>query len=142
MTAKLKAVANSLGLPFGDRTMTYNSRLAQELGKWAEAQGKGDEFHHAVFRVYLAEGKNIGKIPILIEVAESVDLDGKEALKIIQDRTFRQAVDLDWTRTYELKITAAPTFVINHEVLVGAQNYEALEMLLRSHHVTKKRPKV
>ena len=31
--ARLKRVAGELGLPFGDRPMTYNSRLAQELGK-------------------------------------------------------------------------------------------------------------
>ncbi len=37
--ARLKAVARELGLPFGDRAMTYNSRLAQELGHWAETEG-------------------------------------------------------------------------------------------------------
>jgi predicted DsbA family dithiol-disulfide isomerase len=31
------------------RKKTYNSRLAQELGKWAETKGKGDEYHDAVF---------------------------------------------------------------------------------------------
>ena len=33
------------GLPYGSRTMTYNSRLAQELGKWAETQPGGDKIH-------------------------------------------------------------------------------------------------
>lgn len=28
-------------LPFSQRTMTYNSRLAQELAKWAESQDGG-----------------------------------------------------------------------------------------------------
>ena len=34
--AHLKQVASVLGLPFGDRKMTYNSRLAQELGKYGQ----------------------------------------------------------------------------------------------------------
>jgi predicted DsbA family dithiol-disulfide isomerase len=42
---RLKQVADELGLPLGDRKMTFNSRLAQELAKWAESKGKGDEFH-------------------------------------------------------------------------------------------------
>ena len=32
MMTHLKQVSSGLGLPFGDRKMTYNSRLAQELG--------------------------------------------------------------------------------------------------------------
>ena len=39
--ARLKSVARAEGLPFGNREMTYNSRPAQELGKWAESRGEG-----------------------------------------------------------------------------------------------------
>ena len=62
MLAHMKNVAEGLGLPFGNREKTYNSRMAQELGKWAESLGRGDEFHHAIFRAYFAEGRNIGNI--------------------------------------------------------------------------------
>jgi predicted DsbA family dithiol-disulfide isomerase len=40
---RLKKAARELGLPWSDREMTYNSRLAQELGKWAEQEGRGDD---------------------------------------------------------------------------------------------------
>ncbi len=39
LVQQLRKTALDLGLPFGDRTMTYNSRLAQELSKWAAAEG-------------------------------------------------------------------------------------------------------
>jgi predicted DsbA family dithiol-disulfide isomerase len=65
MLARMRNIAGELGLPFGDRQKTYNSRLAQELGKWAESQGKGDEFHDAAFRAYFAEGLNIGDTMML-----------------------------------------------------------------------------
>jgi predicted DsbA family dithiol-disulfide isomerase len=54
--ARLKKVARELDLPWGERKKTYNSRLAQELGKWAETKGKGDEYHDAVFRAYFVDG--------------------------------------------------------------------------------------
>ena len=38
------------GLPFSQRAMTYNSRLAQELAKWAETQGGGAGIHDAMYR--------------------------------------------------------------------------------------------
>ena len=113
--ANLKQVANGLGLPFGDRKMTYNSRLAQELGKWAESKDKGHEFHNAAFRAYFVDGRNIAKADVLVEVAESVDLSGEDALKVMQKRTYREAVDLDWKRSRELRVTAVPTFLFDHQ---------------------------
>jgi predicted DsbA family dithiol-disulfide isomerase len=140
MMIHLKQVAHGLGLPFGQRTMTYNSRLAQELGKWAESEGQGHEFHNAVFRAYFAEGLNIGKPHVLVKVAESVNLNGKGAMDTIQSRTCREAVDLDWKRSYEKNVTAVPTFVFNGQVLVGAQKYEALEKILLSNKVERRNP--
>ncbi|MEE9613130.1 MAG: DsbA family protein, partial [Desulfatiglandales bacterium] len=111
MMARLKKVADEEGLPLGDRKKTYNSRLAQELGKWADSKGKGDEFHDAAFRAYFVDGKNIGKIPTLVDLATSVDLPGGEAQKVLEARAFKEAVDLDWSRAREMGVTAVPTFV-------------------------------
>ncbi len=138
MMEHLKQVAFKLGLPFGERKKTYNSRLAQELGKFAEQKGKGDEFHKAMFRAYFVDGQNIGKPSILVELAESIHLNGKDVHKIIQDRTYKDAVDLDWKRSYELGVTAVPTFLFNHQRLVGAQNFETLEKLLMSNNVKRR----
>lgn len=136
-----KRVAKRLGLPFGDFRTIYNSRLAQELSKWAESKGKGHEFHKALFQAYFVEGKNIGKIPVLVEVAESINLDGNEAKKIIRNRTYKEATDLDCKRSRALNITVAPTFLLNNQILVGAQKYETLENFLISNHVKRRKPK-
>jgi predicted DsbA family dithiol-disulfide isomerase len=135
MLAHLRQTADDLGLPFGDRKMTYNSRPAQELGKWAESEGRGDVFHGAVFRAYFADGRNIADASVLEEIAVSVNLNGRDARTVIQERTFRGAVDLDWKRSREFKVRAVPTFVLNRQILVGAQPYEALEILLLSNNV-------
>ncbi|MBT8357447.1 MAG: DsbA family protein [Deltaproteobacteria bacterium] len=133
--AKLKQVASDLKLPFGDREMTYNSRLAQELGKWAEQKEKGDAFHNAAFRAYFAAGHNIAEVKILVDIATSVGLDAKDAQEVIDARTFKEAVDADWTRAYESRVTAVPTFMINSDQLVGAQGYSTLERMLTSNGV-------
>ena len=77
----LKNVAAELGLPWGLRTRTYNSRRAQELGKWTEALGKGDEFHLAVFQAYFGDGRNIADISVLKEIAGVIGLDGRPWLR-------------------------------------------------------------
>jgi len=136
--ARLKKVADEEGLPLAERKMTYNSRMAQELGKWAESKGKGESFHHAAFHAYFAEGKNIGKIQELVNVAKSVGLSGEEAQEALQTRAFKEAVDLDWSRSRSLGVTAVPTFLVNERFVVGAQPYEVLEQLLNVGGVKKR----
>ena len=132
ITQRLKQTADELRLPLGERKKTYNSRRAQELAKWAESKGRGDEFHEAVFRAYYVEGKNIGKVDELVDLAGSIGLPAEEARSVLESRTFGEAVDFDWRRSYALRITAVPTFVIGKQKIVGAQPYEVLEKFLKS----------
>lgn len=136
----LREVAEGLGLPLGERERTYNTRLAQELGKWAEAKGKGDEFHNTIFRAYFVDGTNIGMTAELVELAKSLNLPGEEAQKVIQTRAFKDAVDMDWTRSHRMGVSGVPTFMIGHQSVVGAQPYEALEHLMKTNNI-RKRPR-
>ena len=138
MLARLNQVARELGLPFGDRQMTFNSRLAQEMGKWAEDQGRGDEFHMAAFLAYFQRGENIARPSVLLRLGEGVGLDPAEARKVLDRRSYREAVDRDWQRSRSMGITAVPTFVIEDRRLVGAQSYKALESMLVSAGVDRK----
>ncbi len=135
----MKRVAEELGLPLGERTRTYNSRLAQELAKWAEAKGKGDEFHDAVFRAYFVDGRNIAQIDVLAGLAQEAGLSADEARIIVRERSFREAVDADWMRSHQMGITAVPTFVMGREAVVGAQPYEVLEQFLVQNQVKRRR---
>ena len=136
---RLKQVADEIGLPLGERKRTYNSRLAQELAKWAESKEKGDPFHEAVFQAYFIEGRNIGKAGELVAVAKALGLPEKEATSVLESRNFREAVDADWERSRALGITGVPTFVIDQRGIVGFQPYEALEEFLINCGVRKRR---
>jgi predicted DsbA family dithiol-disulfide isomerase len=127
---RLKKVAAELGLPWGRRTRTYNSRRAQELGKWAEALGQGDEFHLAVFKAYFADGRNIAELPVLKEIAATIGLDSRMAEQALTERTFKEAVDSDWEYARTCGITAVPTFMVDGRKVIGAQPYQALQDLV------------
>ena len=134
---RLKNKAAELGLPFGERSKTYNSRLAQELGSWAESKNRGDAFHMAAFKAYFVDGKNIAKIPVLLDLAASVGLPREEAEAVLSTRAFKYPVDEDWAISKARGITAVPTFVINQDKLVGAQPYETLEKFMAANGVRK-----
>lgn len=127
---QMKTRMDAEGLPYGKRTHTYNSRLAQELGKWAETQPGGEAIHDALYRAYFVDARNIGDIDVLVEVAESVGLSGADARKVLDDRSFRDAVDDDWRKSHQYGITGVPTFVAGGYGVVGAQPYEAIAHLL------------
>ena len=138
MRDHVKRAADEAGLPFADRLKTYNSRLAQELGKWAESKGRGEQFHHAAFNAYFAEGINIAKIPALLDIAASVGLPRQEAEEVLVKRSFKKDVDEDWSLANRKGITAVPTFVMNQDRLVGAYPYEALQKLVEDNGLKKK----
>ena len=140
--SRLKQVAEELGLPLGKRKKTYNSRLAQELAKWAESKGRGDPFNEAVFRAYFVDGENIGKVDILAALAKSIGLPEEEAKSVLESRTFKEAVDSDWSRSHALGITAVPTFFIDDRVVVGFQAYEVLEEFARACGALKRKTPV
>ncbi|MGD9335402.1 MAG: DsbA family protein [Desulfobacterales bacterium] len=139
MMTILKRISNRLGMPFTEPKNIYNSRLAQELSKWSESKGKGYEFHKAVFRAYFVKGQHIGNTHVLAKLAESVNLNGKDVQKIIRDRTYREVIDSDWKRSYELSVTEVPTFLLNHQVLVGAQTYETLRNFFLPNNVKRRK---
>jgi predicted DsbA family dithiol-disulfide isomerase len=131
MHAQMKARMDAEGLPYGERTMTYNSRLAQELGKWADTQSGGEAIHDALFRAYFVEARDISQPAALLDIVKRVGLSVEGAREMLEKRTFKAAVDADWELSRRYGITGVPTFVVGRHGVVGAQPYEALEELVR-----------
>jgi predicted DsbA family dithiol-disulfide isomerase len=130
MHAQMKARMDAEGLPYGVRTMTYNSRLAQELGKWADTQPGGEALHDALFRAYFVDARDISQPAVLLEIVEQVGLPRAGASEVLERRTFKDAVDRDWELSRRYGVTGVPTFVAGDRGVVGAQPYEVLERLV------------
>ena len=131
MHAQMKARMDAEGLPYGERTMTYNSRLAQELGKWADTQPGGEALHDALFRAYFVEARDISQPAVLLDIVQRIGLSVDGAREVLGKRTFKDAVDADWKLARQYGITGVPTFVVGRQGVVGAQPYEVLEQLVR-----------
>lgn len=130
MKGKLKEAAAQAGLPLARRSWISNSRRAQELEKWAISQGKGDQFRATTFRAYFAEGRDIGYIPVLEEIAREAGLDGIQVRKVLENGQFCQEVDADWLRARQMGVSAVPFYLYGEEPLVGYRPYEAFLKLI------------
>ena len=131
MHAQMKARMDAEGLPYGERTMTYNSRLAQELGKWADTQPGGEALHDALFRAYFVGVRDISRPAVLLDIVEHAGLSVDGAREVLERRSFKDAVDADWELSRRYGVTGVPTFVAGRHGVVGAQPYEVLEQLVR-----------
>ena len=127
---RMKALMDAEGLAYGRRTHTYNSRLAQELGKWADTQGDGEAFHAALYHAYFVDDRNIGDPDTLIAIVGEAGLARAAARAVLAERSFKDAVDADWSRSRQMGVSGVPTYAAAGYGVVGAQPYEVLVKLL------------
>ncbi len=130
MYQRMKRLMDAEGLPYGRRTHTYNSRLAQELGAWADTQPGGDALHDALYRAYFVDARNIGDPAVLLDLVAKAGLPVEDARAALAERRFKDVVDADWAKSQAYGVTGVPTFVAGMKGVVGAQPYEVLVELL------------
>ena len=129
---QMKSLMADEGLPYGERSHTYNSRLAQEIGAWADTQEDGETLHDALYKAYFVAAKNISNPNVLLKLVEATNLSVEGARKVIEERSFKDVIDGDWRKSRQYGVTGVPTFVAAGHGVVGAQPYEALEKFLES----------
>ena len=122
----LKSAMADAGLPHNRRTRLDNSRMAQELGAWADTQPLGAAFHDAIFKAYFVDDRTISDKNTLVEITESVGLDGREARNVLDERSFSDMVTRDWDRAWSDGVTGVPTFTARDLFVFGCQPYEVL----------------
>jgi predicted DsbA family dithiol-disulfide isomerase len=120
------------GLEYGYRDTVYNSRLAQELAKWAETQSLGKRIHNILYKAYFVDDINLGHVDSLVSLAVEHELDSDKTRDVLENRTYSKSVDEDWEQCRRMGIMAVPTYVCDEQRLVGAQTYEALQNLVTS----------
>ena len=118
-----------MGEQYGIEMKPYNylsnSWLALAAGEFAKDQGKFRTFHEAVFRAYFSEGKDIGNLEIILDLAQASGMKQEELKKVLDDNRYSARLSAIKQEAHSLGITGAPTFIINERYkIVGAQPFE------------------
>lgn len=128
-------VSEGLTLDF-DRAIAANTLLAHRLIGLATTHDRQTDMLDALQRAHFAEGVDIGALPALVTVAESIGLPAAEALAYLESEAGTGAVHADIAEARALGISSVPTFVIDGKyALSGAQEpatlLSALEEIVR-----------
>ena len=128
----VKRLADDAGIRFEFTDKLPNSRLALNISEFARNKGKFNAFHKLVFDTYWREGKDIGDLSLLLDLAESIGLNKNEILSYIEsDEPGKKLREIS-LELNKYGINGVPTFFIGDKIVVGAQPYEVFVKVIRN----------
>ena len=87
-------------------------------------------FDEAIFEALWIDGRDIGDVDVLAEIADEVGLDGDEIRKAVTDEQYRERLRDQFTGAQQDGVTGVPTFVYDGYGARGAVPPEQLERLV------------
>ena len=126
MQAQLTAVAAAEGVEYHfDRVRHTNTLLAHQLLHFAKAHGRQTELKDRLMQAHFTEGRHVGRVDDLVELAVEVGLDADEARSALESEQYLPDVQADQSQAQALGIRGVPFFVIDRRFgLSGAQPAE------------------
>lgn len=104
--------AEPYGLRFGELPWLSNSRLSLEAGEFARDMGRYTVFHHQIFKAYFSDGRDIGHMSVLMDVAGKSGLDARKLETLLDDGYYSIRVGHGSDDARRLGVTAVPCFFI------------------------------
>jgi predicted DsbA family dithiol-disulfide isomerase len=117
-----KAEEAGLKLNLEGITRTPNTMNAHRLIHWAGIEGRQTPAVLALFRAYFVDGRDIGDIATLVDIAESVGLDRDMIAKLYEGTSDAQSIQDRDAHARERGVQAVPTFIVaSQHAVPGAQ---------------------
>jgi predicted DsbA family dithiol-disulfide isomerase len=102
------------------------TRKAHELAFHARERGVFQEVHEALFRAFLQEGRDIGRVDVLADLGADAGLDRTETKAVLDVDRYADRVLARRREAEEARITLVPTLARRDQVLEGYPEEEIL----------------
>jgi predicted DsbA family dithiol-disulfide isomerase len=123
--------AEGIAFRFDRIRRTPSSVDAHRLVGWAAAFGRGAEVVEALFAAHFTDGRDVGDLVVLAEIAAASGLDGGAARSFLLSDQQLETVHAENLRAHRLGINGVPCFVVGgRHAIAGAQEPEVIERLL------------
>lgn len=121
---KIADAAKAVGIDmnFEGIKKTPNTIDAHRLIHWAGLEGRQTAVVSAMFRAYFLDGKDIGTRDVLLDIAETAEMDREMVGRLLDGTSDADDIRARDANAREKGVTGVPTFVIaNQHVVSGAQ---------------------
>jgi len=125
--ARVEQAAKDAGLEinFDGIKTTPNTLNAHRLIHWAGIEGFQTFVVAALFKAYFVEGRNIGDIDVLADIADAAGMDAAVARALLQGDADKEDISARDAHSRKMGISGVPTFIVaNKHAVSGAQPAE------------------
>lgn len=117
-------LAHESGLEMRMPMVVANSHLSLEAAEFARDHGGFEAYHRELFHAYFEEGRDIGEVDVLCEIARGCGVDDQGLRQALADRTYEARIDNITRMAREDEILSTPTFLFEGGFrMTGAQDY-------------------
>jgi predicted DsbA family dithiol-disulfide isomerase len=133
MHDRVTGIAADSGLHYRfDLLQHTNTVKAHELLHFAKEHGRQHETAERLMSAYFVEGRHVGRVDDLVELAVESGLDGDAAREALESAKYLPAVRADQEQAQAYGIQGVPFFVIDGKYGVsGAQPADAFSQIVR-----------
>ncbi|MFJ1311407.1 DsbA family oxidoreductase [Agrobacterium sp. P15N1-A] len=123
MNDQMRRLGAQEGLDYNFDLARYgNSFDAHRLIQFARTNGVQMRMEERLFRAHFSEGKALGDIDVLVELAREVGINAGETHAVLAGEAFAHQVRTDAQTARRLRLNAIPFFMIDEKLsLPGAQ---------------------
>jgi len=132
MLDRVTTIASQVGLDYDFPHIQHtNTVKAHQLVHYAKSHGKQLEAKERLLKAYFVEGKHVGRIDDLAELAAEIGLDRRDAARSLAEDEYLADVRADQALAQEYGIQGVPFFVIDGKYGVsGAQEAATFAQVL------------
>jgi len=134
---RVQPLARELGVDIRDPRLSTRTRKAHEAVAFARSEGALEAMHAAVYNAWWVQGRDIGRIDVLAELAGEVGLDPTAMRVALDIDQWAQRVEQDLQLAGRLRLSGVPAYLltvgddsedgpVRAELRTGVQRYEDL----------------
>ena len=134
MVERLRRAGASYGISFNKMERLSNSRLSLEASEFARDRGSYEKLHSRFFEAYFLEGRDIGSLETILDIAGAAGLDPGSLKEALHKGLYRERLQEARELALRHQVAGLPTFIINGaDRIVGAREYEAFVRAVRQY---------
>lgn len=132
MQERVKEMGKLAGINFQqEKAVVANTFLAHKLIHFAAKSNKASAAEELLFHAHFIDGKNIGDIDVLVNIAEELGLDTDQAQYVLTSDSYDYEVKQDILEARNIGVSGVPFFVLDGKYAVsGAQPSDLFEEAL------------
>lgn len=111
---------------------TPNTVNAHRLIHWAGIEGKQNDVVDALFSAYFKEGRDIGDIETLADIADNAGMDAAVVTRLLKSDEDKQSIRDRDAHSRQMGVNSVPTFIVgSRHAVPGAQPPELWQKVIK-----------